>query len=285
MQYTSIISYQYVSGEEITLLLTASKILGFEPKYMSLFFDEFEGQIDDIPFDIGKLMELIKRKPATITIKNKLYEEAAEGNVKWFRFSQAIDTPFDLKTVSLEWSNSNLDFLLTNSEFKVLMSSKNLLYCYCYNQLDCMQQSNTTIKTFLNDYPNLPFKIAKNHLGDDIVDISEHWGRYIKVQDLFFVAAPLMWFGKSFFQIISRNELLSFKESSIVNFEGTECIYIVLFDLYDNPSKKENREAQERFWKLFMLKHRIEKYELDHPVDYMAWIRDKKIRRKNKKIK
>jgi hypothetical protein len=247
MQYTSVITYQYADRQEIDLLTRALKILGFEPKYMALFFDEYEKPIDDISFDEERLIELLKKQPSTVTIKNELYEEGGKENLKWFRLSHSIDTPFSLKTISLEWSNSNLDFLLTSSEFKLLLSSKSLLYCYCYNQSDCMEQSNTRIDYFTRNHPNEPFKVTKNHLGDDIIDTSEHWGRYVKVQDLIFMAAPLMWFGGSFFQIITRDELLSFEESSIVDFNGTENVYVMLFDLYDDPSKKENREVQKNF--------------------------------------
>lgn len=284
-QYLCQILYAYSEKEALAFILKALKVLGFQPKYMNISFNEFEKSLDDIAFEEEFLFTLLKRKPNTITILNQLYDEDNMENYSWFRFSLSIDTAFTLKTCSLEWSNSSLNFLLSSKEFKTFLDVENLIYCYCYDQLDCMDQSDTSK---VNPEFNSPWKFGE-HSRDFILtnakDISEHWGRYVSTRGITFMAAPIMYFGKEFYKIIPKEELIKFKSASLIDHSTFEIVYIVLFDLYDIPSKKGNRISQKEFWKFFDLQKKIAQYEKTHPIDFVKWLKERGTSNKKRKVK
>jgi hypothetical protein len=275
--------YKYKKEEPQVLLSRALSILGFEPKYMNIYFDEFEEPLDDIAFDEDYLFSLLKRNPGSITIKSELYDENKTENYFWFRFKLDIDTVHRLDTCSLEWSNDNLDFLLNSGSFQSFFSFESLIYCYCYDQMDCMQQSDISMVNPDFDTPWQTGEITREFILNNAVDISEHWGRYVSTRGIRFMAAPLMWFGKEFFKIIPKEELLKFKDASLINHASFDIVYIVLFDLYDTTAKKENRAMQKEFWKFFDLQNKIDRYEKDNPIDALAWLKARVASKKKQK--
>lgn len=282
-RYACSFLYRYSEENAAGLLADALKVLGFEPKYMSIFFDEFEKPLDDIVYDEEYFFELLKRRPGTITIKSQLYDEDKRETNNWFRFKLHLDRPYDSDLFSFEWSNTNLKFLVESDKFSIFLSSKNLIYCYCYDQYDCMNQSNERVDNFIENYPNQSYKIIKNFMEADAIDISEHWGRYINTLEMTFMAAPLMWFGEQYFKIISKEALLKFKGASIINYPFFSLVHIKLFEFYDDPSKAENRERQKAFWKTFDLQKKAEQYEKDRPFDFFAWYKERAASKKKKK--
>ena len=114
--------------------------------------------------------------------------------------------------------------------------------------------------------PGVPYKSTKDEFGEEILDTSEHWGRVEKTCGLQFMAAPLIWFGRSFDLIISFEKLTSFKFSTIVSINGNDVIQIRLFDIYDLPSIEKNRDKQKEFWKFFDLKNVIQKFQKNNEI-------------------
>jgi hypothetical protein len=272
--------YQYSEDAAVALLANALKILGFEPKYMTIFFDEFERSLNDITFDEENLFKLLKKNPGTITIKSQLYDEDKRDTNNWFRFGLSVNSPFGLDTCSLEWSNVDLDPLLRSDMFSGFLNFRNLIYCYCYDQYDCVNQSNDRIESFIENYPNQPYNVVKNSMDIDVIDISEHWGKCISTRGVIFMAAPLMWFGAEYFKITSKEELLKFKGASLINYSSFDLVHIKLFELYDEPSKIENRERQKAFWNTFDLQNKALQYEKERPFDFIKWYREKSASKK-----
>ncbi len=284
-RYICSMLYKYKEEQVIVLLSKALKVLGFEPKYMNVFFDEFSNSLDDVSFDEKYLFTLMKRNPGAITIKSKLYDEDKQEDFFWFRFKLDIDTAYGLDTCSLEWSNSNLDFLLNSNDFKSFLGFENLIYSYCYNQLDCMEQSDNSMVNPGFNTPSQPGERTRDFILNNTVDVSEHWGRYVSTRGIVFMAAPLMWFGKEFYTITPKEELIKFKDASLIKHPSFDTIYIVLFDLYDTPSKRENRMKQRDFWKFFDLQNKIDRYEQNNPVDFTKWLLERAALKKKQKSK
>jgi len=284
-RYICSLLYRYEEEKSFHLLSNALQVLGFSPRYMDIFFDEFQKPLRDISFDEKYLRSVLKKNPGTITIKRQLYDETNRENNDWFRFKLSLDTFFRLNTCSLEWSNRNLDFLITSEQWGSFLNLENIISCYCYDQYDSFNQTNNNIDLFKLNYPNTLFKISKDHLGDDAIDISEHWGRFVDIHGLFFIAAPLIWYGEKIYKIIPKEKLLSYRYSSLINSSSFDLVHIKLFDLYDDPSKVENRDRQLEFWKFFDLQNRINRNEKDHPIDAVGWLKARAALKKNKKTK
>lgn len=278
-RYICNLLYEYSESDYIAIFKQALNILGFEVKYMRVVFDEFEKPLDDVPFDKEQLLKILKRKPNNITLKQQLYDERNREGNNWFKFGLNVESPFGLNTCSLEWSNTCLDFLLKEKAIEIFLEMPNLIYCFCYNQYDCLKQTDERIQSFTKNYPGQQYQVVKNQAGDDVVDISQHWGRYISTRGITFMSAPLMWFGKEYFMIIAKDSLLRFPGSSIID----NVVHVELFDLYDNPEKPENRQRQKDFWKTLNLQKHAEQYEKDRPFNFIAWYKERIALKKKKR--
>lgn len=285
-KYSCSILYKFNSDEFFILFGNALKVVGFEPAYMDIFFDEFSSSLDDIRYDAEYLFKLLEKKPGTVMLKNKIYDaDAGTIDYCWFRFKLMLDNPYKEEFCSLEWSNLHLDFLLNSSLFNEFLSSQNIIYCYCYNQYDCIHQSNTSAVNPDFEKPWKRGESSRDFILKEAIDISEHWGRYIKSLEFTFMAAPLMWFGEEYFKIIPKESLLKFKGASIINYPFFNLVHIKLFELYDDPSKADNRKRQKDFWGTFDLQKKAEQYEKDRPFDFIAWYKERAASKKKKKIK
>jgi hypothetical protein len=247
-RYACNIMFEYEEKYVEGLIDYAIGNLGFSAAYMDIFFVGMRKSLDDVRFSTKELFKQLKPKPGVITIKQQLYDEDNRKTNNWVRLKLIFGAASGLNLFSMEWSNTNLNFLIGNSHFvKFLLTSEKLLYCYCYDQYDCMNQTNEQVNFFKENYPSAPIKVIKNYMGDDIIDVSQHWGRYLTTKGITFMAAPLMWFGQKCFKFIPKENLMRFGGISLGN-SSTDLVHIKLFDLYGNPSDPENREMQRRFW-------------------------------------
>jgi hypothetical protein len=261
-KYACNILYKFTEIDSKRLFNLAIKNIGFSPSYMDIHFEGMKKSIEDATFDINQLHGHLKATPGVITIKNQLYNEDNRETNDWFRFRLIFKGAWGLNFCSLEWSNSQLDFLTTeNWLVNNFLIQENLLYCYCYDQYDCMDQSNSKISSFKRTYPNESFKTVINYMGDEVIDLSTHWGRYVSTQGITFIAAPLMWFGKEYFKIIPEQKLIKFENTSLIRSDSFDLIHIKLFDLYSNPSERQNRDKQRRYWEYFNLQSISNKLE------------------------
>jgi hypothetical protein len=106
----------------------------------------------------------------------------------------------------------------------------------------------------------MDLEITKDQFGEDIVDVSKHWGRSVTVEGKQLMAAPLMWFGEKF-DLIARDKLLGYKYSQRETINKHEIVRVQHFGVYDDPSKKENREKQKGFWEFFNIEDIVKKFE------------------------
>jgi len=285
-KFSCSILYKFNIDEFSVLLGNALNALGFEPIYMDIFFDEFSSSLNDIQYDSEYFFRILEKKPGIVMLKNRIYDaDAGTTDYSWFRFKLILNTPYNEQFCSLEWSNTSLDFLLNDNLLNQFLSYQNLIYCYCYDQYDCMNQSNTSAINPNFETPLESGETSSDFILNDAIDISQHWGRYIKSLEFTFMAAPLMWFGEEYFKIIPMEVLLKFKDASIINHPTFSLGHIKLFELYDDPAKTDNRQKQKEFWKTFDLQKKAKQYEKDRPFDFIAWYKERANAKKKKKIK
>lgn len=131
----------------------------------------------------------------------------------------------------------------------IFQNYTNLIYASAYEKEDVINQSYDDYEMYKKGY----FKIAgtvrttKNKRGETIINTSQNYGRSFEIANLKLVAAPKMWFGRSYIQSF-------FKEDSITNSFSTnllktissELLEINLFDIHSDPST--NRNIQKKFW-------------------------------------
>jgi hypothetical protein len=264
--------------------------LGFEPLYFDVFFDEFKKVKEDLSFDAGKIISLLsKEKPGVLTIKSALYDDLGNNeNYNWVRIRLNIEDGTDEtigKTFLLEWSNiGNLDFLMSSQLFADLLKHEDLVYCYCYDSKDAMQQSNTNYNEFSKEPLPDGVVLTLNEWGDRIIDISKNWGRMQTVRSITFMAAPLMWFGQGFDTVLKLKEMRKFKYARYDDLEKGP-VYIELLKLGSNPSLPENRLKQKEYWDFLSYHDTIRKYDkANRMTDGIAWYR-KRVKQLNKKKK
>jgi hypothetical protein len=213
--------------------------LGFLPNVMTIYLND--RMFEDIPYNEEFLLSILSEEDIPgITIRNHIYDETVEDI--WFKL---VDTKWEF--VSIKWSNTNLDFLLSGNLANILKID-GFVAGYVFENNDIWEQSAKAKENKESNYTVFP-------------------GQYKYVSGMKFMAAPLMWFGKSFFEIISKDKLLSFDMAYIDELKYSNLVKVKLFDIYDSPDKPENRLKQKEFWSFFDLDKVISKYEEDNQVD------------------
>jgi hypothetical protein len=230
--------------------------------------------LENVPFDEEIAFLSLKKGASPIQIRNKIHDE--EGIALWFRLS----TAYQDKVLSMEWHNTNFDFLLGNERINLFLQSKNFIFGYCCDNDDRYEQSQEKKEYFVNTDPKDPYKVKKI---EENIDTSKNWGRYEIAGGLQLMAAPLMWFGSRFYKIIPKERLFKFKYTSSVKLSFSEIISINLFDIYDLPAKPENRDKQKEFWQFFDFKSVIDHYKKEHEVDAERSFKDFILRMAKKK--
>ena len=220
--------------------------LFFTPDFMDLYFENYKKKpLENIKFDEKYLFELVDREKFTsITLRSK----DSTGKDNWFRITLSLSDEFMQavgKNYLFEWSKiENIDFLIKSDLFNKLIDDDRLIYCYCFNQNDVMEQSNKSY----NGLPDKNIVLKKNMVGDLEIDISKNWGRRERNRSLWFVAAANIWFGKGFETVYKLDKFKNFSYTKQIG----KNIYIELFDLYDYP----NRTIQKEFWD-YIIKNKI----------------------------
>lgn len=260
--------YKY-SDENLFYILNKSlENLGFIPNYYSVIFNQFKKAKNDIPYIETELLKLFNKSdnPESIRIFDQLYSEnIVPSNRKWFKLSLNIEAEEEFQetignSIRVEWSNFDLTFLLKSTFFDKLISDKNLIYCYIYNQDDVMEQSNTVYNQFENKTAKK--KIVKNQYGE--IDITENWGRYEKIRSICFLAGSKMYFGQGFNAICNLEAMQKFKYSNLL----TDSIEIDIYPIDKNPN--QYRDRQRDYWK-FINDSKI-KYEKANRLDFTKWL-------------
>lgn len=269
MRYACDILIKYSEKKFLDFVKKAINVIGFKPNYYDVFFDDFDSNEKlNIQYEENSIEKTLMNYQdiRLIKIKSDIYDNTS--NFDWFSITLNKNTDESIgDTFFLEWSNTNnLEFLRTNSFFMSIINDENLVFCYCYNQTDVAEQSNTHYNKFADNPKNI--KTIKNKYGDKIIDISNNWGRMEVVNSLEIVAAPNMWFGLGFNPVYSLKEFKKFKY--VKHHNNKNVVFIKLFDLYDNPIK--HRAKQKYFWNFIYSNKILNKYEIENQTNFAEWL-------------
>ena len=259
-RYTCSILIQYEDDKLLSFVSDIIEVLGFTPLYYDIFYDDLKvNERLNLSFDRAKILELFTGSENIRLIKIKGSDDDFSDLNNWFRIILNRSTKENIgETVLLEWSiNGNIDFLLESNFFINIINNKSLFYCYCYNQTDAAKQSNT----HYNKYGENPkgIKVVTDQFGNKIIDISKNWGKSITVHSLKFVAAPYIWFGLAFENILSLERFKKFEFTNKISDNG---VFIKLFNIYESP--EQHRKIQRKFWNFIEKNKIIETYEKDN---------------------
>jgi hypothetical protein len=239
------------------LLRFSLQNLGFIPNVMSIYVT-MDKMFEETPYDEDFLFSVLSEEDEPgISIRHHIYDENSEN--PWFRFGT------EGKFVSLKWSNTNLDFLLSEN-IKQFLKMDGFTAGYAFDNKDIREQSREAKEKGEFDYTIYP-------------------GQYKYVCGMQFMAAPLMWFGKNFFEIISKDKLLKFNKAHINEKLVPDLVEVKLFDIYESPEKTENRINQKNFWSFFNLGKIISKFEEDNSIDAVQSLKDFLAKNQSRKSK
>lgn len=244
-------------------MITATFCISLKVNSLSVFFDRM---ISSLNFTQNKMdvyynefftpKFLVKYNPQLPHLLSKaevdggitsfsLYDSkySNERVTPFFR-AKILDTTFSNEQVVcvLEWVSYPTLYFNPDTHFlnNCLCDDVKLIFLFAYNQLDIRTAVQTNyLKKLLN--PRL------------------RWGKMVMIKDFPFIAAPVMFFGKDYFSIIPKKELLKVPNSQDITIREQEIISIKLFGLYENPNL--HRNSQKKYWKVTSLSQRIKKYK------------------------
>lgn len=238
---TNYICELYYGNEKLNwqeLMRISLDNLGFVPGIMTIY--QADRMLEEVDFNESLLLSLESQKDIPeVTLRAHSYDETQDN--PWFRIGSS-----DGKFVSLKWSNTNLDFLL-KAYILGFLKLKGFTAGYAFENNDVWEQNAKASEQGRSNFTLFP-------------------GQFIYTCGMQFMAAPLMWFGTAFFELVSKQELLKFP-GAYVNDVSNDIVCIRLFDLYDDPCKDKNRDRQKQFWSFFELEKIISQYEEKNSVD------------------
>lgn len=227
------------SQDELLTFVLRNFSFGFTPNLMSIYVDVDE-MYEEVAYDEKFLLSAIsKEKNLGIKVIKHIYDENVSN--PWFKLTK-IEGEF----FSLKWNNKNLDFLL-HENIEKFFKKRGFTAAYVYDNKDAWEQT----------------RIAKEKNNSNSINYP---GQFKYVCGMQFMAAPLMWFGEPFFDIVSKDRLLKF-ENSYLDEKLPNIIKVILFDLYDSPERNDNRQNQKQFWTFLDLEKVASKYEEENSLD------------------
>jgi len=261
-----IASFSFLCPEKekiIRLWKWAIENINFTPRYMSIYISE-DFFLDEIDYNYLDMMNyLMSEDVGSIHILNSL---DTDDNFAWLKLKTSAIFNF----CEISWYDGKFDFLIKNESFKEFICIPEFINGACYDSHDVFSQSNNNLNYQERNNPQIKWKVIKDPMGFAVADISQNWGREISFYNLNFLVAPLMWFGKLFFQIVRKDILLASGYVYTISFNEIEVLNLVLFDLY-NQDIDSLRKEQKRLWLLWDLDKNANDYKkiLDKSV---GWI-------------
>lgn len=237
----------YVSTSSLCVFFNKTiNNLDFTPSKMDVFYNEFSAPKFFVKYN-PKLLQLLSQSEVDGRITSfSLYDSKySNENVTPFFRAKILDTTCSNKQVLciVEWVsyprlyfNPDIHFL---SDY--LCDKVKMVFLFAYNQFDAERRTGKT------NY----FKYLLNP--------QSRWGKKVMVGNMPFIAAPIMFFGKAYFDTIPKEDLIKVPNSQEIRINEQEVISIKLFDLYENPNL--NRDFQKKYWKITSLSQRINKYK------------------------
>lgn len=155
-------------------------------------------------------------------------------------------------------------FNFTDREIEMITSKEGFVSCYLYNDDYTKQQSAISESDYhvfeipLDLADNLPYSIDYTGLKD--FDITSNPGRNEVISYTKLNPAWKMWFGNSFYNIVSKDRILSFPEAFKIRELNDGRIFVQLFEKIEDSSSKENQEKQWAWRKWLDFDSLLEKY-------------------------
>lgn len=218
--------------------------LDFTPNKMDIYYNEFSTPKFFIKYN-PKLLQLLSLAEVDggITSFNLYDNKYSNENVTPFFRAKILDTTFSNNQVIciLEWVSYSTLYFNPDIHFlnKYLCNEVKIVFLFAYNQLDVRTGKTNFLKKILN--------------------YESRWGKRVMVNSMPFIAAPVMFYGKEYFRIISKDILLKIPNSQEITIKNQDIVAIKLFGLYENPNL--HRDSQKRYWKTTSLSLRIKKYQ------------------------
>lgn len=218
------------------------KSLDFKPYKMDIYYNEFSTPKSFIKYNSNLLNILSLSELDGGVTSFSLYDNrySNEKVTPFFR-AKILDTTFSNKQVVclFEWVsypklyfNLDVSFLCNN-----LSDDAKIIFLIAYNQLDGIAEIET-----------------QNYFKK-IFNSQAKWGKKIIVNNIPFIAAPVMFFGKEYYNIIPKDVLLKVPNSQELMVRGQEIVAVKLFDLYENPNLYRN--IQKKYWEITSLSQRL----------------------------
>lgn len=247
------------------LLSGVIELLDFEPIKMHISYNEFKNPKFYIQYDKDYILNNLSKSEVDGGITSfSLYDQSHtdENTNPFFRFSLSDATlNEELVKCNFKWiAYKKLDWLI-NDEFilkRLLQEDVELVYLITSNQHDVYAQTRA-------------HESEKNSNFISKLLSKKNWGRREIVNGIAFIAAPLMYFGKAYDEVISIKYLQAYEKARKININSKEIIKIEIYPLYSNP--KEYRNEQKDYWKMMNLSKKIEDYEKLKKRDFTEYLK------------
>ena len=141
--------------------------------------------------------------------------------------------------------------LFANNDILDIINPEFIISCYLYNEDYVSQQSAYNSSCYQVD--GLDISLAKelsytiDETGVKTYDISKNYGKADITRKTWLIAAWKMWLGKPFYELVSKERLLTFPHAVEIKELENEIIYIQLFEKVEESATPENREKQRLF--------------------------------------
>ncbi len=236
----------------------------FIPYRMDVHYNEFKDSTFQVSFEEEFLIKNMALKEmggiTSFTVYDKYYQ--TENPTPFFRFRLNDVSISTTVFCTLEWiSFDTLEWFINKEVFSRLLSSKvSLAYAYLYDQKDAFDQNKIS---------------TKRGFGLRSLVHESDWGKKVIVRGYTFMAAPICYFGKEFYDIIPEEVFLSLDYSQSVKINGHKLVEVRLFQLNERPQDSKNRKKQKEFWKKTKLQKAIDGYRVKTAVDFAQFLKNR----------
>lgn len=218
-----------ISKKSTDLVFSLINESDFQATHMDILMNYSKPLLQNQKFDNITFIKLMGKYPDSITLNNK-------SNIK--SFFQKIEIKFVnvdkidlLQNVTLSFFTDNINNTFIDGFIKILQEERDFIYLYAYNFDYAFDESNISLEKF-----------------DDGHDKLLNYGRNLKIKGYSFIAAPIMYFGELYSEVITFPLLFSLKDIFSVKFINEKVVCLKLYDLYDDPTIESNRQRQKEYW-------------------------------------
>lgn len=217
------------------------EVIDYVPHSMDLFTNEFEKPKVDIPYNLDFINRNISDEELNSITAVSLYDQYfnRDSNITPFvriKIKHNANANLELTIRFVSYQNLNR-FINDDSLIKNFLPFGSFIYGYFYNQHDVFNQTKEK-------------------------EQNTSWGKKIEQYGYSFMAAPLMYFGESFFKYFSFTELDKNYELECIEIDSQKIFKLELFELYSNSEL--NRKIQQEFWIKTQLEDAIMNYQKLH---------------------